>query len=328
MQYTIAAVAAVAVASVSGAVITPQITSHFGDFMTKYDKTYSSDEIAQKMTTFANNMQLIKENNKKNILAGGEAVHGITKFMDLTPAEFKAMYLTYKPVDRDMERVTPDPQAVAASIDWRTRGAVTAVKDQGRCGSCWAFSATEAIESYAMLNAKANGLNGTLMELSPQQINSCDKEDDGCNGGNTESAFDYVFQAGGLQYESDYPYTSGGRGRTGKCKVDKSKFAISIKGYKSVRSGEKNLKAALNNGPVSICLAADTFQSYTGGILQSCDNEVDHCVQGVGYDDTGDQPYWIVRNSWADDWGEEGFIRVAQGKDLCRIADDVTYPIF
>jgi len=103
---------------------------------------------------------------------------------------------------------------------------------------------------------------------------------------------------------------------------------VKIAGYKSVARGEANLKAALNNGPVSVCLAADAFQSYRSGILKSCPGQVDHCVQAVGYDDANSPPYWIVRNSWAKSWGEQGYIRIASGSDLCKISDDVTYPTF
>jgi len=260
--------------------------------------------------------------NKEHILMGGEAVFGVTKFSDLTPEEFKAMYLTYRPSNSSVPRVNVvldgEPNTV---VDWRTKGAVTPVKDQGQCGSCWAFSATEAIESYSFLN------DGKLISLSAQQITSCDKTDGGCNGGNTETAYGYVHKAGGIETSADYPYTSGG-GSTGICKFVSSKVAVKIAGYKSVSRGESNLKAALNNGPVSVCLAAEAFQSYRSGVLRSCPGSVDHCVQAVGYDDTSSPPYWTVRNSWATSWGEKGYIRIASGSDLCKISDDVTYPTF
>merc|ERR1711981_466332 len=163
-------------------------------------------------------------------------------FSDLTPEEFKQQYLGYVPTNHTgVDRITPTTPA-ANSIDWTTKGAVTAVKDQGQCGSCWAFSATAAIESYAFLAGKG------LKVLSAQQINSCDKRDGGCKGGNTETAYGYVQSAGGIELERDYPYTSGG-GRTGQCKFKESKIAISINGYKSISRGESNLKSALNDGP-------------------------------------------------------------------------------
>jgi C1A family cysteine protease len=280
------------------------------------------------MTIFARNLEIANERNKENILAGGESVHGITMFMDLTPEEFKATYLmpNYKPMD--IERGAPEPvKELAGSKDWRTAKAVTAVKDQGRCGSCWAFSATEAIESYYMLKGNNGNSTGTLMNLSAQQITSCDKNDGGCNGGFTETAYEYVHKAGGIETEANYPYTST-TGKTGTCKFDSSKVAVKVAGYKGVSAGESNLKTALNSGPASICLAADAFQTYTGGILKKCTTQVDHCVQAVGYDDTSSPPYWIVRNSWSTGWGEKGYIRIAQGSDLCKISSDITYPTF
>lgn len=246
-------------------------------------------------------------------------MHGVTKFFDMTPEEFKNTMLmpNYQPIE-EAEYVTPNATAEPNDVDWRTKGAVTRVKDQGRCGSCWAFSATEAIESYAKLSGKYS-----LTELSPQQINSCDRNDGGCNGGNTETAFRYVASCGGIQTEADYPYTSG-TGRTGTCKFDATKVAVKITGYKAVARGETNLETALQSGPVSVCLAADAFQTYHSGILTSCPGRIDHCVQAVG----STASYWIVRNSWGTGWGEAGFIRVAKGSNLCHIADDVTYPTF
>jgi C1A family cysteine protease len=304
------------------ATLSGEVMDAFSRFAKQYGKTYSDAEFPVRMAVFADNLDRINEQNKQHILIGGEAVFGVTQFSDLTPAEFKAMYLTYRPSNSTQARVQIQLDgAPATTVDWRTKGAVTDVKDQGQCGSCWAFSATEAIESYSFLSS------GKLVSLSPQQITSCDKVDGGCNGGNTETAYGYVHKAGGIETSADYPYTSGG-GSTGTCKFDASKIAVKIAGYKSVARGEDNLKTALNNGPVSVCLAADAFQSYRSGILKSCPGQVDHCVQAVGYDDSNSPPYWIVRNSWAKSWGEQGYIRVESGHDLCKIADDVTYPTF
>jgi len=303
-------------------VIDSAITSAFTNFMEEYNKQYTDAEFATRLGIFAQNLERVNQMNKEHILLGGEAVFGVTQFSDLTPEEFKSMYLTYRPGNSSEPRVNVvldgEPNTV---VDWRTKGAVTDVKDQGQCGSCWAFSATEAIESYSFLN------DGKLVNLSPQQITSCDKTDSGCGGGWPHNAFTYVQKAGGIESSADYPYTSGG-GSTGVCKFNAAKVAVKVAGYKSVTKGEANLKAAVNNGPPSVCVAAEAFQSYRSGILRSCPGSVDHCVQAVGYDDTNSPPYWIVRNSWATTWGEKGYIRIASGSDLCLIADYVTYPTF
>jgi len=310
-----------AVLATASAAVTPDVVEAFNNWTVKYGKKYESDdEWAQRVAIFADNLDRVADLNREHMLAGGAAVHGVTKFMDLSKEEFAAMYLTYQPRPRnEADDVTLPDRPLAADVDWRTKGAVTAVKDQGQCGSCWAFSATEAIESYAFLAGQK------LTKLSPQQINSCDKTDGGCNGGNTETAYEYVIKAGGLETAESYPYTSGS-GRTGTCRFDRSKVAISIKNYHSVAKGESNLKKALNDGPVSVCLAAEAFQTYHSGILKRCAGQVDHCVQAVGYDDT--ENYWIVRNSWNTNWGEQGYIRIEQGENLCKIANDVTYPTF
>lgn len=307
-------------AVVAHASVSAEVMSAFKNFQVKYSKSYSDAEWATRLAAFADNIERVNKLNAEHILVGGEAVHGVTQFMDLTQAEFKAQYLTYKPTTETQPRVSLEIDGVLAdTVDWRTKGAVTPVKDQGQCGSCWAFATTEAIESYSFLSS------GKLQSLSPQQINSCDKVDQGCNGGNTESAFTYVKNAGGIETSASYPYTSGG-GVTGVCKFNKANVAVSITGYTAVAKGETNLQAALNNGPAAICLAAEAFQTYSSGILKVCPGQVDHCVQAVGYDTPGS--YWLVRNSWATSWGEAGYIRIAMGKDLCHISDDVTFPTF
>jgi cathepsin F len=300
------------------ATLNTQMTDAFSAFMSKYEKSYDTvEEYAKRLTIFADNMDDVARRNAEHVLINGEAVFGVTKFSDLTPEEFKTFYLGYKPSNITKERVILSGP-VANDVDWVSKGAVTPVKDQGRCGSCWAFSATAAIESYAQLAGKG------LKVLSAQQINSCDKRDGGCNGGNTETAYEYVKGAGGIETESDYPYTSGG-GSTGSCKFNSGRIAITINGYHSVGRGESNLKQALNEGPASVCLAASSWQSYRGGILSKCDNQVDHCVQTTGYSGSS---YWKIRNSWGTGWGESGFIRLAQGSDLCKVSDDTTYPTY
>jgi C1A family cysteine protease len=297
-----------------------EYTNAFNMFMKKYDVSYDSvEEYAKRLAIFTSNMEKVAEMNAAHVLINGEAVYGVSKFADLTTEEFKATYLGYVPSNATKTYVDVKLDGpVANDIDWYSKGAVTPVKDQGQCGSCWAFSATAAIESYAQLAGKG------LIVLSAQQINSCDKRDGGCNGGNTESAYDYVKGAGGIETEEDYPYTSGG-GSTGSCKFNSGKIAISISGYHSVSRGESSLKTGMNAGPLSLCLAASSWQHYSGGIKSSCDNNVDHCVQGVGYSGSS---YWTIRNSWGTRWGEQGMIRLAQGQDLCKVSDDATYPTY
>lgn len=305
----------VGLALASAAALDAEVVDAFTRFMKDYSKTYETrEEFSKRLGIFADNLDRVSEQNRLHVLAGGDAVFGITKFSDLSPEEFKKFYLGYVPSKTNKVRTVANVSDVANDIDWTTKGAVTAVKDQGRCGSCWAFSAVAAIESYAKLSGKYS-----LETLSAQQVNSCDKRDGGCNGGNTETAYGYVKGAGGIETERDYPYTSGG-GSTGSCKFQSSKIAVTISGYSSHSRGESNLEKALNEGPASVCLAASSWQSYRGGILKRCDNNVDHCVQTTGYTSEA----WVIRNSWGTGWGESGFLRLARGSDLCKVSDDVT----
>jgi hypothetical protein len=292
----------------------------FDAWVARHGKVYATGaEYEKRAAIFKQNLLKAQLGNIESVQNGGDAVFGVTKFSDLTQEEFRSTFLmpNYESIE-DQDRFTETAVNAAFDIDWRSRGVLTPVKDQGQCGSCWAFSATEAIESYSVISGKYR-----LQSLSPQQINSCDKNDGGCNGGNTETAYGYVVRAGGIETEASYPYTSG-RGQTGPCLADPTKFVVKIAGYRAVARGESNLEAALNNGPVSVCLAAEAFQTYHGGILASCPGRIDHCVQAVGY--TAD--YWVLRNSWGANWGEAGFIRLKRGSNLCQVSDDVTYPTF
>lgn len=231
----------------------------------------------------------------------------------------------------EVAEITDEMRAAAPdSLDWSTKGATTAVKDQGNCGSCWAYSATVGIESGLYM------ATGKIEKLSEQQIISCDKTDGGCNGGDLPTAFEYVMKAGGIDTQSDYPDTSSSSGRTGKCKSFDKK--VKVTGWKyaipSCDSGacknqkESDMMAALNTyGPLSVCVNAESWDNYSGGIYKKkCSGAasmLDHCVQLVGYDKNAG--YWKVRNSWASDWGENGFIRLPMGENACGIADEATY---
>ena len=205
----------------------------------------------------------------------------------------------------------------------RTGTYTTPVKDQGYCGSCWAFSATEQIESDYMRQV------GKSYILSPQQVTSCTKYvfGGGCNGGQTENAFEYA--EAGLETEASYPYTSGKAGVTGSCSSDSSKFVVKVTsaGYTTVSSsasGESKMASYVSaTGPLSVCVDAETWSSYTGGIMSKCGTSVDHCVQAVGINTAGG--YWKVRNSWGTSWGESGFIRLSYGSNTCAIASDANY---
>jgi len=212
----------------------------------------------------------------------------------------------------------PAPKITApTSFDWRTKGGVSSVKNQGQCGSCWAFSATENIESVYQIGGHSMPL------LSPQQIVDCDKDCYGCGGGWPYKAFNYVVRAGGQDTDASYPYTA----RDGSCKFKTNTIGAKIKGYKSIGRDEHAMQASLTTvAPFSICVDASQWSHYKSGVMRSnqCGHGIDHCVQLVGYDSGANPPYWIVRNSWGTGWGVSGYIYLEMFKDTCAMADQVT----
>jgi len=291
------------------------------DFGRKYD---TMDEESRRFYLFVENLKSADLRNSQEAKSGGSAIHGVTRFSDMSQSEFESSMLTSDPSMRtnggDVAVIDTPVDATAGLIDWSGK-LTTAVKDQGYCGSCWAFSATEQIESDAI---RTLGFSTTKL-LSPQQITSCDTKSSGCNGGWTERAYDYVKKAGGLETNADYPYTSY-QGVTGTCKASSSKYVVTVSSYTTLKGESAMASYVQKTGPLSVCLDASSWNSYKNGIMTSCGQRVDHCVQAVGVDaSTGG--YWKVRNSWGTSWGESGYIRLAYGKNTCDITNDPTYVV-
>jgi len=213
-----------------------------------------------------------------------------------------------------------------ASVDWRNSGAVTGVKNQGSCGSCWSFSTTGSIEGINKIKT------GTLVSLSEQQFVDCDRSygDLGCSGGLPENAFQYA-KANKIETEAAYPYT----GVRATCAYVASKGQVQLKGQGAVtKNSPSQLLAAVATQPVSVGIEADklVFQSYSSGIITStgCGISMDHAVLVVGYGSEGGQDYWLLKNSWGVTWGEKGYFRLARstatGAGICGLQQDATYP--
>eukprot|EP01038_Epipyxis_sp_PR26KG_P005640 gene5640-7786_t len=303
----------------------------FEDFKEKFDKKYASThEETERYAYFKEFLALIDSRNYMELQKKGTALHGITQFADLSHTEFQKNFLGYKSAEKSggskavqskIVLVVDQPSQSVDSVDW-SGIYTTAVKDQGYCGSCWAFSATEQIESDA-IRAK---LLTTSDELSPQQIVSCDKIDYGCSGGWTEMAYEYVMSSGGLVSATEYPYTSYWAA-TGSCiSSDTTNKLVTVEKYYSLVltdavSTENNMAAyMLTTGPISVCLDAEDWSSYTSGIYSACGSDVDHCVQAVGVSLSGG--YWKIRNSWGTSWGDDGYIYLAYGADTCKLTND------
>jgi len=323
--------------AVAFAALTENAKPLFEQFEKDYAKVYATEaEREYRFTVFAENMARADVRNKMERLG---ASHGVTQFADITPEEFKR-FLGFTP---EIHQTAPTGQAMrpnaitcpADSCNWANLGAVTPVKNQGQCGSCWAFSATEATETSTFF------YNGTLPVLAPQQIVDCDTTDHGCNGGDTPTAYQYIMSAGGLESENAYPYTA----HDGVCTFSSNKVAAAISNYywgitpcntiptmACTNQNETGLWSVVGNSPQSICVDAEPWQLYTGGIMDTpaclyAYTDLDHCVHLTGYGSQAGTQYWLVKNSWGVTWGEQGYIRLVYGKNMCGVADEVTYAI-
>ncbi|XP_020235764.1 vignain [Cajanus cajan] len=261
----------------------------------------------------------------------------LNKFSDMTNHEFRSTYAGSKVNHYRMFRGTPRGNGtfmyekvgpVPPSVDWRKKGAVTDVKDQGHCGSCWAFSTVVAVEGINQIKTNK------LVTLSEQELVDCDnKKNSGCNGGLMEYAFEYIKQKGGITTERNYPYTA----QKGTCDASKENDqAVSIDGHEKVPANDENaLLKAVANQPVSVAIDAGGYdlQFYSEGVFTGyCSTELNHGVAVVGYGTTVDgTSYWIVKNSWGPEWGEKGYIRmqrnISNKEGLCGIAMEASYPV-
>jgi KDEL-tailed cysteine endopeptidase len=299
-----------------------EYSHHFNVFKKSFNKTYGAEENLR-YVVFKDNLDRIVRHNERHSAGHTTFTMAVNEFADMTSQEFMSTYANYKAslaTPKDTKVHDYNGEELATDVDWRLKGAVTPVKNQGQCGSCWAFSTCASIEGITQI--KGHGLTS----LSPQQLVDCDKTDDGSQGGLMDNAFVYVQNTGGLASWTQYAYTAA----DGTCKATQYKMISPITGHTDVAKNEAALASAVNVQPVSIAVDAVRWQFYSHGIFDptfpACGHKLDHGVLAVGYSDSNNPPYWIVKNSWGATWGEEGYIRLIKGKDECGLATSASFP--
>ncbi|KAF5474531.1 hypothetical protein F2P56_006422 [Juglans regia] len=296
-----------------------------------------AEEVEKRFENFRMNLKYIIEKNARS--RGSPKAHrlGLNRFADISNEEFREVYMSKvkKPfteksntfISSKRQKKLRSCDDAPSSLDWRSKGVVTGVKDQGSCGSCWSFSSTGAIEGINAL------VTGDLVSLSEQELVDCDTTNDGCDGGYMDYAFEWVISNGGIDTEADYPYS----GVDGTCNTTKEETkVVTIDGYEDVSESDSALLCATVQQPISVGIdgSAIDFQLYTSGIYDgdcsSDPDDIDHAVLIVGYGSEDGEDYWIVKNSWGTDWGIEGYIYIRRDTNLtygvCAINAMASYP--
>jgi len=303
----------------------------FSEWARVHGKTYASkEEVVLRRSIYAATVARVQAHNADSTQTWTQAVN---KFSDLTPEEFKSLYTGgYRAREKRSQNVNLTllhKTALPSSVDWNAAGAVTPVKNQGQCGSCWAFSTTGATESAAYVSSKK------LISISEQQLVDCSgaEGNQGCNGGLMDYGFEYIIKNKGICTEASYAYTA----KDGTCKAKTcTASGITISKFTDVPTdSETALMTAIAQQPIAIAIEADqsSFQSYSSGVMtKTCGTNLDHGVLAVGYGTQGTADYYQVKNSWGADWGDKGYIYLGRGaqfngnKGQCGIQMDPSYP--
>jgi len=303
------------------------LNTQFAGFKHTHSKKYADAfEEAYRKGIFASNLAKISQHNEEYARGEHSWKMGVTQFADLTHNEFMEMLTLRVPANANaVKPYQMQSKVMATNVDWRDQGYVTDVKDQGQCGSCWAFGAVASMEAAHFEKY------GATVQMSEQQIVDCDNRNSGCNGGWYDTAWKYVSQEGGIETTADYPY----KAREGTCKAGQNDFVSGVAGCvggpnffcdnHGLVGDEAELQKMLNDRPVAVAVDATPFQLYHSGILDcKRHHSLNHAVFAVGYEDGS---HWIIKNSWGKSWGEDGYVRVGMGGNPCGVADYPAYSI-
>ncbi|CAI2736145.1 unnamed protein product [Schistosoma spindalis] len=314
------------------------INSAWKFFKIHFKRVYDSiHEETRRFFIFGANFVKMVEHNRAYKEGKVTYKMGVNEFSDKTDYELKKLR-GYKVTSGAMKHkgstfIRSEHTKLPGSVDWRREGAVTDVKNQGQCGSCWAFSTTGAIEGQHY--RKTNH----LVNLSEQQLVDCSQSygNNGCSGGLMNSAFEYVRDNEGIDSEISYPYISGNGTENKKCLFNASNIAAQVSGYVSIHEGDERalMDAVATKGPVSVAINAGlpSFSMYKSGIYSDIDCEgtldaLDHGVLVVGYGKENGHSYWLIKNSWGEEWGENGYIKILKDShNMCGVASAASYPL-
>jgi len=329
MKLIILTLAALVACASAASIFDATLDSHWHNYKIVHQKSYGSQETVRRLIWEANLKYINKHNEEA---ANGEHTFtlAMNKYGDMTGEEFGAMYNSYNATKvmqaQKSVAFVKSGLSVPKNVDWRKEGYVTPVKDQGQCGSCWAFSTVASLEGQHFKKT------GKLVSLSEQNLVDCSRAEGnlGCDGGLMDQGFDYI-QKHGIDTEESYPY----KARDGKCKFSKENVGATLRSYTDVESGDEEAltEAIAKNGPISVAIDAShsSFQLYSEGIYNErrCSStRLDHGVTAVGYGTNEDGDFYIVKNSWAEIWGMKGYIMMSRNKNnQCGIATQASFPI-
>jgi len=307
-----------------------ELDSHWETFKTSYNKQYNEMQEVIRRTVWEQNLELIQEHN----LLHDEGVHdfsiGINEYSDLTFEEYQSTLLGYKMSNATRRGATflaPNNIQVPTTVDWRQEGYVTPIKNQLQCGSCWAFSSTGSLEGQTFKKT------GKLVSLSEQNLVDCSTAEGnhGCNGGLMDFAFTYIKKNDGIDTEDSYPYEA----KNDVCRFRSSDVGATDVGYVDIPHYDEEalMQAVATVGPISVAIDAghSSFQMYRSGVYyepKCSSTKLDHGVLAVGYGTYQGQDYWLVKNSWGESWGMNGYIMMARNQNNhCGIATQASYPM-